>query len=213
MHSSVKQGLFLTFEGGEGSGKTTLIDTIARFLSEEGYIVLKTREPGGTRLGEKIRDILLDHKHPICPYAELSLFLASRAQHISQVIKPALKEKQIVLCDRYNDSTIAYQGHARGLGVEQVRSACEFMTQGLVPHLTIYLDLDPEIGLKRAGSVRAKDRIESEQVDFHQKIREAYLTIHHADMDRFCLIDASMSPQDVYAHAIKLVNRLLLFHV
>ncbi|MBU6446804.1 MAG: dTMP kinase, partial [Verrucomicrobia bacterium] len=119
------RGKFITFEGGEGAGKTTLIEEIARQLTQEGRPVLKTREPGGTKLGEQIRTMLLQHTGPVSPYAEFSLFLASRAQHILEVIGPALESGKIVLCDRFNDSSIAYQGAARGLGMEQVGAFCK----------------------------------------------------------------------------------------
>src|SRR5260221_14604324 len=136
------RGLFITFEGGEGAGKTTLIEEIARQLASEGYSVLKTREPGGTKLGEHIRAILLQHTEPVSPYSELCLFLASRAQHILEVIGPALEAKKIVLCDRFNDSSIAYQGAARGLGMDKGAEFCEFISQVLQPNLTLYLDLE-----------------------------------------------------------------------
>jgi len=213
MDSKLCCGLFITFEGGEGAGKTTLIESISSYLISQGHSVVKTREPGGTELGERIRDLLLQHAGPVSPYAELSLFLASRAQHIFEIIEPALKAKQIVLCDRFNDSSIAYQGEARALGVQQVTNVCEFISQGLKPHLTLYLDLEPEVGLSRAASARAKDRIESEKVSFHQKIREAYLNIQRADPDRFCLINATESPENVYRNAMKLLDPLLSSHV
>src|SRR5690606_19081528 len=161
----LKRGVFISFEGGEGAGKSTLIERIASHLQD--YPVLKVREPGGTALGEALRELLLQQKGPVSPYAELSLFLASRAQHISEVIGPALEDGMIVLCDRFNDSTIAYQGAARGLGMEKVDQFCKFISQGLSPHLTLYLDIHPELGLHRAASVRAQDRIEAETIAFH----------------------------------------------
>ncbi len=200
------QGLFITFEGGEGAGKTTLIEEMARQLFHEGRQVLKTREPGGTKLGEHIRAILLQHSEPVSPYAELSLFLASRAQHVMEVIGPALEEGKIVLCDRFNDSSVAYQGAARGLGVEQVSAFCKFVSQGIEPHLTFYLDLDPKVGLTRAAKERKQDRIESEALMFHQKIREAYLAIHKEDPKRFHLIDAGLPPAKVFEEAMKRVR-------
>lgn len=209
MRPKLKQGLFITFEGGEGAGKTTLIEEIARTLASEGFSVLKTREPGGTKLGEHIRAMLLQHTDPVSPHAELCLFLASRAQHILEVIGPALEQQKIVLCDRFNDSSIAYQGAARGLGMEKVAEFCDFISQGLKPHLTLYLDLEPELGLKRAASARKQDRIESETVVFHSKIREAYLSIHRADQHRFRLIDATLPPARVYQEAMKMIQPLI----
>lgn len=201
------RGFFITFEGGEGAGKTTLMDEMARQLSKEGRHVLKTREPGGTKLGEYIRAILLQHTEPVSPYAELSLFLASRAQHVMGVIGPALEQGKIVLCDRFNDSSIAYQGAARGLGMEQVSAFCKFISQGIEPQLTLYLDLDPKVGLARAAKERKQDRIESEALIFHQKIREAYLAIHRAEPHRFHLIDANLSPEKVFEEAMKRVHQ------
>ncbi len=201
-----KKGFFITFEGGEGAGKTTLIEQIARQLTEDGHSVLKTREPGGTELGEHIRILLLQHERPISPYAELSLFLASRAQHILEVIGPALEKGKIVLCDRFNDSSIAYQGAARGLGMEQVSAFCEFISQGVEPKLTLYLDLDPRIGLARAAKERKQDRIEAEEILFHEKIREAYLAIHKKDPKRFLRLDADLPPSQVYEEAMKRIK-------
>lgn len=202
-----RQGFFITFEGGEGAGKTTLIEEMASQLSQEGHTVLKTREPGGTKLGEQIRSLLLQRAEPVSPYAELSLFLASRAQHILEVIGPALEAGKIVLCDRFNDSSIAYQGAARGLGMEKVKEFCEFVSQGLKPHLTLYLDLDPRVGLKRAAQERKQDRIESETLLFHERIREAYLSIHREDSRRFRLIDAKNPPAKVFEEAMKWVHQ------
>lgn len=208
-----KQGIFITFEGGEGAGKTTLIQQLAHQITSEGFNVLKAREPGGTNLGEQIRSILLEHKGPVSPYSEMCLFLASRAQHILEVIGPALEGGMVVLCDRFNDSSIAYQGAARGLGMEKVADFCEFISQGLKPNLTIYLDLDPELGLSRAAKARAQDRIEAETVMFHRKIRDAYLSIHRADQHRFRLIDATLPPERVFKEAMKLIQPLLAEHV
>lgn len=212
----LSSGLFITFEGGEGAGKTTLIDEMVRQLEREGYSLVRTREPGGTKMGEEIRDLLLKPSDvPVSPYTELSLFLASRAQHISEVIGPALEEKKIVLCDRFNDSTIAYQGAARGLGMEKVAEFCSFISQGLDPHLTLYLDIDPEIGLQRAKHSRGhQDRIEAETVAFHTKIREAFYSFHRLHPGRFHLVDASQSPQKVFADAMYFVHTLLSkYHV
>ena len=197
--------MFITFEGGEGAGKTTLIIQIAKTLSSKGKSVLVTREPGGTELGEAIREMLLHHKSPISPYAELSLFLASRAQHVSNVIRPALASGKIVLCDRFNDSSIAYQGLARGLGMKETASFCHFISQ-IEPDLTLYLDLDPEEGLRRAKKTRPQDRIEAEEVSFHKKIREGYLLIHQAHPERVHLLDASQDPQTVFTQAISLIH-------
>jgi dTMP kinase len=202
------KGIFITFEGGEGAGKTTLIEAIAQSLIADGHSVLRTREPGGTKLGEHIRSILLQHTEEVSAYAELCLFLASRAQHILEVIGPALEAGKVVLCDRFNDSSIAYQGAARGLGMEKVKEVCEFISQGLKPNLTLYLDLDPELGLSRAAKARTQDRIESETILFHRKIRDAYIEIHKAEQHRFRLVDATLSPERVFKEAMILVRTL-----
>lgn len=202
----MKAGVLITFEGGEGAGKTTLIEGIIRELVAAGRKVLKTREPGGTGLGEQIREMLLHHKGPVSPYAELCLFLASRAQHVAEVIGPAVKEGKVVLCDRFNDSSVAYQGMARGLGMEKVGQMCEFVCHGVKPDLTLYLDIDPEVGLKRAAQSREQDRIEAETIAFHRKIREAYLLIHKKEPKRFKLIDANLSPEQVLRQAMDLIE-------
>lgn len=202
------KGLFITFEGGEGAGKTTLIEQIAKTLFDRDFSVLKTREPGGTALGEQIRDILL-HKAefgPMSPYAELSLFLASRAQHVSEVIGPALRSGTIVLCDRFNDSSIAYQGGARGLGMDSVASMCEFISQGVEPQITFYLDIEAEIGLTRVRRARGTDRIEAEKLSFHEKIREAYLLLHKKYPKRLHLLDASQPPGRVFQDAMEWIE-------
>ncbi len=218
MSAIAHRGVFITFEGGEGAGKTTLIEELARHLASEGYQVVKTREPGGTHLGEHIRSLLLDHapERPISPMAELCLFLAARAQHVQDVIKPALEARKIVLCDRFNDSTVAYQGVGRGLGADAVEKYCAFACQGVQPHLTFYLDLDPAQGLARArrdqpkiAGARGYDRIESEGLAFHTKIREAFLEIQKKHKARVRLIDALQPMAIVYSEAIKQIHPLL----
>lgn len=204
-----KKGLFFTFEGGEGAGKTTLIEEVSRSLAEKGFSVLKTREPGGTKLGEHVRELLLQQNGPVSPYSELCLFLASRAQHIMEVILPALNAGKIVLCDRFNDSSVAYQGGARELGVKQVEKFCSFISDELKPNLTLYLDLDPEVGLKRAANVGKHDRIESEALEFHKKIREAFLEIQRNEPKRFIIIDASKTPETVFLEAMKTITYVL----
>jgi len=213
----LRRGVFITFEGGEGAGKSTLIEEVARQLASDGYYVVKTREPGGTHLGEHIRTLLLEHSsRPLSAYAEVCLFLASRAQHIDEVISPALQDRKIVLCDRFNDSSIAYQGGARGLGIDKVQQYCDFICHGVQPNLTLYLDIDPAVGLSRArrdqppiAGARGYDRIESEGLVFHQKIREGFLTIHAKDPARFVLLDASQAPAIIFAEAMKRIYSLL----
>jgi dTMP kinase len=187
----------ITFEGGEGAGKTTLIDKVFAYLSKKGLSVLKTHEPGGTALGKAIRELLLHRKDfTLAARAELFLFLADRAQHVEEKILPALKAGSLVLCDRFNDSTIAYQAGARHLNETDVRRLCHFAAQGLEPHLTFYLDIDPLIGLKRLSS--HADRIESEEIAFHQTIRATFQKIASQEPRRVHLIDASGSKDAVF---------------
>lgn len=205
------RSLFITFEGGEGAGKSTLIDRLFAALKAQGHDLLKTRAPGGTPAGEAIRALLLNKEGTkLTPRAELLLFLADRAEHVDEVIVPALKAGKIVLCDRYNDSTVAYQGIARGLGVEEVKKLCKFATNQLEPHLTFYLDLDPAIGLKRLQQVKeGKDRIEAEKLSFHQRIRTAFHEIAKREKERFHILDASLPPDKVFAQAMEVIDALL----
>jgi len=203
--------MFITFEGGEGAGKSTLIDRLAKELAKKGWDVLTTRAPGGLKMGAKIRDLLLhSEKGEITPKAELFLFLADRALHVDQEIKPALDAGKIVLCDRFNDSTVAYQGIARGLGEAEVARLCTFASNGLKPDLTFYLDLDPNIGLSRAKNLGPSDRIESETLAFHQKIRQAYLQIAKEDPGRIHVIDAARDKDQVFKNAWKVVEHAFL---
>jgi dTMP kinase len=192
--------VFISFEGGEGAGKSTLIQKIYEDLLKHEKPVLLTRAPGGTMTGELIRHLLLHHdEKDVSSRCELFLFLADRAQHVEQVIVPALKQHKIVLCDRFNDSTVAYQGGARGFDPDWVRKLCHFATNDLEPDITLYLDIDPREGLKRVQ--RSKDRIEKENISFHEKIRSAYLQIAKKEPKRFHVLDASKSPDDVFRQA------------
>lgn len=207
------KGLLITFEGGDGAGKSTLISKIFDDL-EGKYTLLKTRAPGGTPVGQKIRQLLLhEHAEPLSKRTELLLFLADRAQHVEELILPALHAGKIVLCDRFNDSTVAYQGGARGFTSEKVSALCDFACDGLVPDLTLYLDLDPKIGFERNQKAGfTKDRIESETLKFHQKIRQAFKKIAKKDPKRFMMIDASQSPEAVYNAAKEKIDALLKTH-
>jgi dTMP kinase len=206
-----KSGCFITFEGGDGAGKSTLIDTVHRYLEKMGRPTFKTRAPGGTKVGETIRSLLLSkHDTPLSERAELFLFLADRAQHVEEVIRPALHHGQIVLCDRFNDSTVAYQGTARGFEPEWTRSLCDFASSDLEPDLTIYLDIDPVIGLSRVMNLGAdKDRIESEGIVFHEKIRKAFHDIARQEPQRFKILDASKSPGEVFEHSLEIIHAVL----
>lgn len=197
---------FISFEGGEGAGKSTLIDSVYRELVLQGKSVLKTRAPGGTDVGEEIRKLLLHQSTALDARCELFLFLADRSEHVKQIILPALKKDQIVLCDRFNDSTVAYQGAARALDEEKVRELCLFATNGLEPSLTFYLDLDPKIGFQRIKkSKQTHDRIESEALGFHEKIRKAFHHIAHLEPDRMVIIDASKTPDEVLKNTLNVI--------
>lgn len=197
--------MFISFEGGEGAGKSTLIQKIFEELKRRNQPVLLTRAPGGTMTGDLIRHLLLHHdEKDISSRCELFLFLADRAQHVKEIILPALQSQTTVLCDRFNDSTVAYQGGARGLNLDWVRKLCHFATDNLEPDLTLYLDIDPREGLKRVQ--RSKDRIEKENIEFHQKIRAGYLEIAKKEPKRFHVLDASKSPDIVFSQALALLD-------
>ncbi len=206
-----RTGVLITFEGGEGAGKTTLIEKVFFYLQSLCLPVLKTRAPGGTAIGKQIRSLLLDHQeHSLSKRAELLLFLSDRAQHVDELILPAFKRKEVVLCDRFNDSTIAYQSGARGFEEAWVRKLCAFSCRDIKPDLTIYLDLDPKIGFDRVDKAgMSKDRIELETLKFHQKIRKAFHKIAKKEPKRFKILDASQSPEDVFQQAIEKINVLL----
>lgn len=213
------KGRFITLEGGEGSGKTTLLHQLADFLKGCGCEVLMTREPGGSRLGETIRNWLLqrDAKLSIGHEAELLLFLAARAQHIEEKILPALQAGQIVLCDRFNDSTIAYQGGARGLGVEHVEKLCHLVCGPVIPQLTLFLKVSPEVGLVRSRKVHKEhaasgelDRIESEAVAFHLKIQETFDLLAQKEPSRIYMLNAEKSQEEVKKEAISLIEKFIL---
>lgn len=204
------KGLFVTFEGGEGAGKTTLINRVYDALSEKGHQAIKTLEPGGTPLGRDIRKLLLhEQKTSICERAELFLFLADRAHHVKTVILPALEEGKVVLCDRFNDSTLAYQGAARHLDIKLLRSLCLAATGGLTPDLTLYLDLDPKVGLERARKHDVPDRLEKENLAFHTEVREGFLSLAKEEPDRFHVINAEKEIEEVYQKAIAEIESVL----
>lgn len=210
MSSRKPREIFITFEGGDGAGKTTLIEGIYKALLAQGKRVVKTRAPGATAAGQVIRSLLLNHGEiPLSARCELFLFLADRAQHVETVIMPALERGEIVLCDRYNDSTIAYQGVGRGLGVDKVAEFCRFATHSLEPTLTLYLDLDPHIGLARVDATTpSKDRIEAETFSFHEKIRAAFLQLAREHPKRLRVLDASKPKESVLQAALREIHAL-----
>ncbi len=204
--------MFISFEGGEGAGKTTLIERVHSELMAQGYSVLQTRAPGGTDAGLAIREILLHSQEiPLNTRCELFLFLADRAQHVEEVIFPALKEGKIVLCDRFNDSTVAYQGGARGFDELWIEKLAFFATQQRKPDLTFYLDLDPKLAEERMQG-RDKDRIEAEERVFHEKVRDAYLRIAKRDPERFHVLNAARPALEVLQEALTLLQERVLVH-
>ncbi|HUX08803.1 MAG TPA: dTMP kinase [Acidobacteriota bacterium] len=203
---------FITFEGIEGSGKTGLMINVGRELAKRGIECLNTREPGGTEIGDSIREILLNPAFTMmAPDVELMLYLASRRQHIEEVIKPALAAGKTVLCDRYEDSSLAYQGHARGIGIEKVRRMSRAVGIELIPELTILLDLPPEVGLERARGrpLEGDTRFENERLEFHKLVREGYLLLANQEPDRFKVIDSHRELEAVNEDVLALVLQKL----
>ncbi|MFC1920665.1 dTMP kinase [Chloroflexota bacterium] len=202
-------GLFITFEGGEGSGKTFQAKALYRKLLETGVQVLLTHEPGGTEAGEKISHLLKQSKEiEMSPLTELLLFNASRAQLIEEVLQPSLKAGEVVICDRYTDSAIAYQSFGRGLDIELVRSINNTATQGVMPNLTILLDMPPEEGFIRIKR-REKDRFEQEDMAFHKRIRDGFLSLAADEPGRWLVVDATWSKERIRTLIWKKVNRIL----
>lgn len=193
MSGSSRKGLFITLEGVEGCGKSTQADRLVAWLTERGYDVVLTREPGGTPLGERLRDALLDVGGGMLAETELFLYLASRAEHTAEVIVPAIERGSVVISDRYADASVAYQGGGRQLGADLVRDLNQVATRGVKPDVTFLLDLSPEEGLTRLDGRTvdgARDRIERETIEFHQRVREAYLAEAEREPERFVVIDA-----------------------
>ncbi|MFS8796312.1 dTMP kinase [Synechococcus sp. O70.2] len=206
--------MFITLEGGEGVGKTTQQALLALQLRQAGYPCLCTREPGGTALGRALREILL-HGDPLTPLAELFLYAADRAEHVQKCILPALAAGQVVVCDRFTDSTLAYQGYGRGLDLQQVRQLNHLATGGLQPHLTLWLDLPPEVGLARKASgplarTGLADRLEQERLEFHRRVHQGFQTLAAAEPQRIVRIDAEGSPLEVAARIWSVVKPRLL---
>lgn len=205
------RGLFITLEGGDGAGKSTQIRNITEFFEKKGCVVLHTREPGGTDIGEKLRAILLDKANTAMdPVTEMLIYAASRAQHVREVIEPALERGEVVICDRFTDSSVAYQGYGRQLGgvVAEVNREA---TGGLEPDITFWLDIDPEAGRERAGREGPLDRIELEKMDFHYRLYDGYKALAAAHPERIRRIDASapieVMRDKIYAHLSELCEK------
>ncbi|MDD3310889.1 dTMP kinase [Pseudodesulfovibrio sp.] len=209
--------MFITFEGIEGTGKTTQVAKVKEYFESRGREVFLTREPGGSRVGRELRKMLLhvDNKD-LTPVTELFLYLADRAQHVAQVIRPALDEGKVVLCDRFADSTVVYQGYGRGLDTKVLKQLNEVAVDGLWPDLTVVLDIDPEIGLKRAtlrnlekGMAKEEGRFEAEHLNFHKRIREGYLTWAALNRNRIRVVNAAATPDEVFSRIRQAIEAAL----
>jgi len=209
---------FITFEGGDGSGKTTQLKALEGYLTERGKSCIATREPGGTSLGNLIRQVLLEvGKQPITSPTELFLYLSDRAQHIHEVIIPAIKQGKVILCDRHTDSTLAYQGYGRGIDLGLLRSLNDIASQGIKPDLTFLFDCPVEIGLSRTAQRQSQaitgagreDRFEREKIEFHERVREGFLELARAEPHRFRIIDATRSVEEIAREIENVIDREL----
>jgi dTMP kinase len=209
-------GTFITFEGIEGSGKSTQITLLYDYLTRSGRTVALTREPGGTAIGDRIRKILLDPANKtLDPTAELLLYAASRAQHIREVIQPALDSGRIVLCDRFSDATLAYQGYGRGLSIQVIGELDRIVTARLRPHLTVLFDIDARTGLGRARGRNAKKglaaeaRFENEDIMFHTRVRDGYFLLASSEPERIRLVNGALPPEEVHREVRDIVETVL----
>ncbi|MDD2967094.1 MAG: dTMP kinase [Desulfovibrionaceae bacterium] len=209
--------MFITFEGIEGSGKSSALAQLATYLEKKSFDVRLTREPGGSALGRTLRHVLLDARNTsLSSRAELFLFLADRAQHIKDIILPALEEGEIVLCDRYMDSTFVYQGAGRGMDIDRLRLLNEHAIGGMIPDLTLLFDVPVQVGLARAarrneeeGTVISEGRFEAESIRFHTRVREGYLQLAAEEPERIVIIDATQNPDDVLLQCISAIEKKL----
>jgi dTMP kinase len=201
------RGKFITMEGGEGGGKSTMMERVARWLEDSGHSVVRTREPGGTELAEKLREVLLDRKNSsLSGQAELLLLFAARSQHLDELIRPSLHRGDWVLCDRFTDATWAYQGGGRGLPLEDIETLETLVHGDLQPDLTVLLDLPVEQGMERAGKRSLADRFEQESMAFFQRVRAAYLERAARSPERFVVIDASGDQDSVWVQIASALN-------
>ncbi len=201
------KGTFITFEGIDGSGKTTQAERLFRYLQGKGHRSLFTREPGGADISEKIRKLLLDcNNRGMAPLTELFLYSAARAQHTEEVIRPALERGEVVICSRFADSTLAYQGGGRGITDSLVRELSSVATQGLKPDLTFLVDLDPEESLKRS---KREDRIEQEELEFYRRVREEYLKLARQEIGRIKLLNGTRSVDELHTEVVRVVQEEL----
>lgn len=209
----MSQGLFITFEGGEGSGKTTVLREVIARLQKDGYKVMQTREPGGNKIAEQIREVILDKANTdMDPRTEALLYAASRRQHLVQDIIPELDKGVNVICDRYIDSSLAYQGYARGIGVDEVFNINMFAIDNKLPDLTILFDIEPEIGLARisANSQREVNRLDLEALEFHKKVHVEYMMLASKYNKRIKVVDASLPLEEVIERVYEIVKKAVV---
>lgn len=198
---------FISFEGIEGSGKSTQVKALAEYLRAKGHNVVETVEPGGTKIGNKIRQLLLEPENHMDPMAELLLYYSSRAQHVREIIYPAILDNRIVITDRFIDSTVAYQGYARGIDLGLINTLNDIVVPDMKPFLTFLLDLDVEEGLSRNRRAQKEDRFERETVEFHNRVRKGFHQIAAEDPERIKIVDASVSAEDVSRKVIEILER------
>ncbi|MBX3311138.1 MAG: dTMP kinase [Cryobacterium sp.] len=204
------RGLFITFEGGDGSGKSTQLSLLVSWLEQLGRTVVTTREPGGTPLGDELREIVLHSRGHITPKSEALIYAADRAHHIATKVRPAIERGDIVVQDRYLDSSVAYQGVGRDLGADEIRRVSMWATDGLLPDLTVLLDLEETLGRERLDTARTRfDRLEAEEQEFHSRVRAAYLALAQAEPERFLVLDATRAREDLAGEIRSRVATLL----
>jgi dTMP kinase len=205
-------GTFITIEGPDGSGKSTILQMLFHYFQEQGYKVMATREPGGIRIAEEIRSIIHDTENTMMDArTEALLYAAARRQHLAEKVMPALQDGYIVLCDRFIDSSLAYQGYARGLGIERVFEINRFATEDCMPHVTIYLDLEPSIGLQRIhkDAGREINRLDLEGIEFHERVRKGYLQLAERFKERITVVDADAPLEEVFENVKKVIEEKL----
>lgn len=204
------RGKFITVEGTDGAGKSTQIELLVKYLESNGFEVVVTREPGGTSISEKIREIILDVENSeMSDITEALLYAASRAQHISQKIKPAVEDGKVVICDRFVDSSIAYQGYARGLDMSLIEDVNMYAVDGMIPDATLFFDIKPEIGIARKKNVQSLDRIEKEALDFHYKVYNGYKELLEKYPQRIKRIDAEKDVEEVHTQVVEVLKQIL----
>lgn len=203
----MNKGLFITFEGADGCGKSTQLNLLAEYLKTKGFDIVITREPGAKGLGERIREILLNYDGEVSDRCESFLFLADRAQHIDKIVNPAINSGKIVLCDRHTDSSVAYQGYGRGLDIERINMLNNLAVNGRKPDMTFVFDIDVETSLSRVGN--QKDRMESAGVEFFNRVRHGYLEIAKKEPERVKVIDASKSIEQIHDKVVQLINSII----